>query len=471
MMVLPPRQMALADQRTIAAGTAGAVLMERAGAAVAHTALARFNPRAVLVLAGPGNNGGDGYVAARLLKQSGVEVRVAGLGPAQMGWDGPVEPLDVYVNVNTGLIVDALYGSGLNRPLEAWVARLFERIQSPILAVDVPSGLDGNSGVDMGGAPRADLTVTFAAKKPGHLLLPGRSLCGEVLLADIGVDPRLGVGEGDPLLFELTPSLFGSMLPRPEAGLHKYTRGHLLVAAGPAHRTGAARMAARAGLRAGAGLVTLLGSAEAAMVCAAHETSVMVDIASGGEVAARLADKRATALVIGPGYGVSAGLREAVVAALGVGKPLVLDADALTAFEPDPKRLFALLGGPHVLTPHEGEFKRLFKGLGDGLPKWQRALEAAKLANAVVVLKGADTCIAAPDGQVAINANAPPWLATAGSGDVLAGIIGGLLAQGMPPFEAACAGVYAHGETGHAAGPGLIAEDLPSFLAKSALFR
>jgi hydroxyethylthiazole kinase-like uncharacterized protein yjeF len=311
-------------------------------------------------------------------------------------------------------------------------------------------------------AVRADATVTFFRKKPAHLLLPGRALCGQVELADIGI-PGSVLEAIRPAAYENAPPLWGRALRWPGADDHKYRRGHALVLSGPMTGTGAARLAAGAALRAGAGLVTLGSPPSALAVNAAHLTGVMLCRIGDAEVLAEmLADPRFTALALGPGLGTGAAAGALVEAALTAGQALVLDADALTLFARDPEGAFARLRArdmPAVLTPHEGEFARLFPELGAG-PKPARAGAAAARSGAVVVLKGSDTVIAAPDGRHAINANAPPWLATAGSGDVLTGIVAGLLAQGTPAWEAAAAAVWLHGEAGTAAGPGLIAEDL-----------
>jgi NAD(P)H-hydrate epimerase len=361
-------------------------------------------------------------------------------------------------------VIDALFGTGLTRPLAAEAAAAVEAINGagrPVLAVDLPSGLDSDTGEIRGVAVRARETVTFAARKPAHLLLPGRGLCGLVAVVDIGISPAILAEVAGPL-YENEPALWAGSLPLLSDRDHKYTRGHALVLSGPATRTGAARLAARAALRVGAGLVTLASPRAAILVNAAHLTAVMLRPCDGpDELAAILQDARLNPVALGPGYGVGERTRIMVATAASAGRALVLDADAITSFAGEPDALRdALAGAPAVLTPHAGEFGRL---MGDALlegSKVDRARAAAARLGAVVVLKGADTVIAAPDGRAAINVHASPYLATAGSGDVLTGLAAGLIAQGMAPFEAACAGVWLHGDAGLRLGPGLIAEDL-----------
>ena len=471
-----------ADAAAIAAGTSGLALMRRAGAAVARRAAALAGEGArVLVLCGPGNNGGDGLVAAALLADRGFAVTVALLGPraalrgdaaeAAAGWPGPVADPGRIDPAACDLVIDALFGAGLSRSLDGAALDLVRRVAAsgrPVLAVDVPSGLDGDTGAIRGEAARARETVTFARRKPGHLLLPGRALCGDVHVADIGLDDALIAGLG-PKTFANEPALWRPAFPEPDETGHKYARGHALVLSGPATRTGAARLAARAALRIGAGLVTLAAPPDALAECAAHVTAIMLRrLADADALGALLEDRRYNAVVAGPGLGEEA---EALTrAALAAGRASVLDADALTAFADRAGALGDLVrrsGAPTVLTPHSGEFDRLFAGEAgvlDPASKVERARRAAARVGAVVVLKGADTVVAGPDGRAAINAHATPYLGTAGSGDVLAGMIGGLLAQGMATFEAACAGVWLHGDAGRAHGPGLIAEDLPELL-------
>jgi ADP-dependent NAD(P)H-hydrate dehydratase / NAD(P)H-hydrate epimerase len=475
--LLTTAHMAHADQLTIASGTAGTTLMERAGQAVAYAIMSRWAPRPVVVLSGPGNNGGDGFVVARHLAESGWSVRVALLvakadlqGDAAHHaalWRGTVEPLTPAALQGAALVVDAVVGAGLSRPLAGAAAQTLAAASAqstPIVAVDVPSGVMGDTGANLGAVASA-LTVTFFRKKPGHLLEPGRSLCGEVVVADIGT-PASVWDAVTPNTFENDPSLWADAIPNLQKDGHKYTRGHALVWGGwPT--TGAARLAATAAARMGAGLTTVAVPEVALPVYAAALCSVMVcPVASADDLNRLLGDARITGLLIGPGVGVGADTRERVLAMLKTARPTVLDADALSTFQDDPVTLFNAIVGPCVLTPHEGEFTRLFaalaahdRGHGRG-DKLSRARDAARASGAVVVLKGSDTVIAAPDGQAIINANAPPTLATAGAGDVLSGMVLGLLAQGMKPFPAAAAAVWLHGAAAARFGPGLIAEDL-----------
>ena len=479
--LLTTAEMGRADRMAAEAGTPSFALMEMAGSAVARELLARYDgARRVAVLCGPGNNGGDGFVAARRLRDAGLDVCAWLLGArdalkgdaalAAAAWQGPVAPLSAFDCEGADVIVDALFGAGLTRPLEGAVRRVIEAANAsglPILAVDLPSGIDGDSGAVRGAAMRAHATVTFFRLKPGHLLQPGRAHAGDVVIADIGIGN--GVLETiRPTAFRNAPPLWWRAFRWPEPLGHKYSRGHAVVIGGPRTRTGAARLAARGALRAGAGLVTVACPADALDVYAAQLTAVMVEPWRDlGALRAFLADERLNALCIGPGAGRD-GTADIVTALLALGRPTVLDADALTCFEAEPEALFEALAARHVpavLTPHEGEFRRVFGAEGEpGRDKLRRARRAAERARSIVVLKGSDTVVAAPDGRAAVAANAPPWLATAGSGDVLAGFVLGLMAQGMAPFEAAAAGVWLHGEAARALGPGLISEDLPEAL-------
>ncbi|HEY1878084.1 MAG TPA: NAD(P)H-hydrate dehydratase, partial [Rhizomicrobium sp.] len=428
---------------------------------------------------GPGNNGGDGFVVARLLDEYGFTVRVAHdaepKGDAAImsdKWKGTRVALAPEALDGAKLVVDGLFGAGLSRPLEGASAQVVETLNDlPVVAIDVPSGLSGDTGqilsnvapahADAPGAVvvRAVLTVTFFRKKPGHLLLPGRALCGETVVADIGIPQEAASTQ----LHENTPAMWRYPWPRPEG--HKYSRGHCVVVSGPAHATGAARLAARAGLRVGAGLVSVASPPDAVAINAAHLTAIMVKPFEGAQgLANLLSDKRFNAVALGPGLGVGVETRELVNAAMNTAS-VVLDADAITSFKDEPKALFRQLHERSVLTPHEGEFERLFPGLLDeSLSKVEAARAAAKRAGCVVLLKGGDTVIAEPSGKAAINANAPPTLATAGAGDVLTGLIAGLLAQNMTAFDAACAGAWMHGDAAARFGPGLVAEDLPEML-------
>jgi ADP-dependent NAD(P)H-hydrate dehydratase / NAD(P)H-hydrate epimerase len=489
MEVLTTAEMERADRLSIAAGTPGFALMMSAGQAVAETAMELVEEGPIVVVAGRGNNGGDGFVAAAELAARGREVSVILLcerdslqgdaASAARGWKHPVLPFNPQAIGKPALIIDALFGAGLNRPVKGDPHEMIEAINAngaPMLSVDLPSGINGTSGMVMGTAIRATETVTFFRKKPAHLLMPGRFHCGVVRVADIGIDAHV-LDEIAPRTFENLPHLWHGAFPVPRIDGHKYARGHAIVVSGDLAATGAARMSARGALRAGAGLVTLASPRDALAVNASALTAVMVQaIDTVVEFAELLNDKRLNACVIGPGAGVGERTCDFVLTALSAKRHLVLDADALTSFAGAPDRLFeAIRSEPDpqvVLTPHEGEFPRLFSDISNKHPlrsKLERVRAAAERSGAVVLLKGPDTVVASPDGRAAIAANAPPWLATAGAGDVLAGIIAGLLAQGAPAFEAACIGVWMHGEAGREAGPGLIAEDLSETLP--AVFR
>lgn len=317
----------------------------------------------------------------------------------------------------------------------------------------------GDSGEVMGAIPAA-LTVTFLRKKPGHLLLPGRDLCGEVVVADIG-SPLTLFNEIEPDTFENAPSLWRAALPKAGAAADKRARGHALVYGGYL-MTGSARLAARAAARAGAGLTTVAVAEIALPIYAAALTSIMVwPMVTSEGFGHLLSGSRFSAWLIGPGAGADTATLGRTMAMLADGRPTVIDADAITVFQDDPSMLDRAVGGPCVLTPHEREFRRVFDASGD---KLTRARAAARRCGAVIVLKASDTVIAAPDGRAIINANAPPSLATAGSGDVLGGIILGLMAQGMDAFPAAAAGVWLHGDAAASFGPGLLAEDLSDLL-------
>jgi NAD(P)H-hydrate epimerase len=462
-----------ADRWAIAAGVPGSVLMQHAGEAVARTIMGRYTHRPVTVLCGPGNNGGDGFVAAIALAQAGWPVRLALHGDLQslrgdakehaQRWSGSIEKLAPGVIENSGLVVDAVFGSGLSRRLGSQVADTLgyaARSGTPIIAVDVPSGVAGDSGENLGGATAAACTVTFMRKKPGHVLLPGRDLCGEVMVEDIGI-PAAVLDSVAIDTWENDPKLWLANLPRLQSEGNKYNRGHALISGGYP-MTGAARMAARAAARTGAGLTTVAVPEKAFAVYASALTSIMVHPLSQDEDFARLPpERRFTAFAIGPGAGVDDATRRRTLAMLATGKPVLLDADAISTFAGRTDELFEAIHGPCVITPHGGEFKRIFDAAGDKLARVRRA---ARQSGAVIVLKGSDTVIAAPDGRAVINSNAPATLATAGAGDVLAGIILGLLAQGMDAFPAAAAGVWMHGAAASDFGVGLVSEDLPDLL-------
>lgn len=479
-LIITPAEMGRIDHAAAASGLSSYGLMERAGQAVAAAALRRF-PGAVrfAVLCGPGNNGGDGYVAARALRQAGAQIAVHALGDPTLLKDdaaaafanfaGDAAPLADYAPRAGDVVIDALFGAGLSRDLPDEVLKIIHAVRQnvlPVLAIDLPSGIDGRTGQVRGAAFEAVASVTFMCRKPGHLLLPGKTLAGGVEVFDIGIPRRILAGHAGHMRVN-TPAVWRVALPPQTGATHKYMRGHLAVFSGPAAATGAARLSAMAGLRAGAGLVTLLSPAQALSINAAHLTGIMlkpVDIA--GDLAVVLKDERLKTFVLGPGFGDADRAKRYVRLLAEGGRHLVLDADGISAFRDEPDTLFSLFSGGNprlVLTPHDGEFARLFPDLAAdaALSKIERAQKAAARSNGVVILKGADTVIAAPDGRVLVNENAPPWLATAGSGDVLAGIAGAHLTLGMPAFEAAAAAVWRHGEAGRIAGEGLTAEDLP----------
>jgi NAD(P)H-hydrate epimerase len=466
-----------ADKFAAAHGVPTLTLMENAGRAVADAIEARWAPLTVAVLCGPGNNGGDGFVVARLLRERGWDVRLAMLGrrdalkgdaAAMAGrWSGDDEPPSSTMFDDVTLIVDALFGAGLSRPLDGAAAELAATLNKspiPVVAVDVPSGIQGDTGKALGDVCiHADLTVTFFRKKSAHVLMPGREFCGEIVVADIGI-PVAVLDQIKPALSENGPALWNYPWPNPLG--QKYGRGHCVVVSGAAHQTGAARLAARAALRTGAGLVSVASPPDALAVNAASLTAIMVKPFSGsGGLSELLSDERLNAVIIGPGVGVGGATKELVRAVLQTKAAAVLDADALTSFKDNPKDLFQQLREPCVLTPHEGEFERIFPGL---LKKSASRIEAARAAavaaQCTVLLKGPDTVIAAPDGRAIVNSHAPATLATAGSGDVLAGLIGGLMAQHIDSYKAAAMAVWLHGDAAFRFGPGLIAEDLPEML-------
>lgn len=481
--LLTPDEMYQADRLTIEAGTPGIELMDNAGAACARVIMEVCEAGPVCVIAGPGNNGGDGFVIARLLAEAGWPVKLMLAGDvtslkgdaalAAKAWSGDVLPISLEHLDDASVIVDALFGAGLARDIDGELVKLVEAVNAAPatrIAIDVPSGIDGRTGQVKGVAVEADHTITFFRAKPGHWLMPGREKSGRTHVESIGIDETV-LGVIKPKVRLNLPDTFARFLPAPGAASHKYTRGAAIMVSGGPWNTGAARLAAISALRAGAGLVTV-ASPEAAMpINAAHLTAVMLKQAdTAGELAGILADPRITACGIGPAAGVGQETRDKVLAVLAAGCAAVLDADALTSFAGQPQTLFDAVTAqerPVVLTPHEGEFSRLFNAQGvESDSKVERAAAAAERSGAVMILKGPDTVIAAPDGRVAINANAAATLATAGSGDVLAGICLGLLAQGVPAFEAACAAVWLHGEAANLFdGPGLIAEDLPDLIA------
>ena len=465
--LLSVAEMRQADKLTAAAGLSTYELMERAGRAVADAIVSRFAPCPTLVICGPGNNGGDGLVAARLLAAGRWPVRVGLLGKAKKlqgdaaqaaaHWSGPLEELTPDMLDGQELVIDALFGAGLNRPLDGVakdVADAINQRQLEVVAVDVPSGINGDTGTVMGTAIKAQTTVTFFRKKPAHLLLPGRAYCGETQLAQIGIEDDVLISL-KPKLWQNEPGLWLKRYPRPQPEQHKYDRGHVLVIGG--EMTGAGRLAAHGAQRIGAGLVTVACLAKVAAIYASSSPSLIVHgFNDPVEIEAILQKRKVSCVLIGPGAGADQNLIIALHSILEQAIPAVFDADALTMLGQKPD-LRSRLKPYHVLTPHDGEYKRLFAFEGSRI---ERARLAAKDSSATVILKGSDTVVADHRGRASINGNAPPWLATAGAGDTLAGFTAGLLAQGMDPFDAASMAVWVHGESARLFGPGLIADDL-----------
>jgi len=473
-------EMARADAAAMAAGAHGTELMEAAGRAVAQAIVERYRPQAVVVLCGPGNNGGDGFVVARLLKSAGWPVRVTLLGSstalqddaawASGLWKGPVGELASTSLAGRPLVVDALFGAGLNRNVDGVAAELIDRINQdglPVVAIDIPSGLHGDTGQVMGTAMTAAMTVTFFRAKLGHYSAEGLRRCGALRIADIGV-PRAVLETIRPQAWRNDRTLWSHLLRRDVVDDHKYARGHVTILGGST-TTGAARLAALACRRIGAGLATIAAPHEAITVYLAGEPGNLVVQADDFEAFARLlVDGRRNTVLIGPGSGVNERTRGSVLAALKARRAVLLDADGITAFADRPMALFEAIAGPVLMTPHEGEFRRLFPDLARDPSKVERARQAARRSGATVLLKGPGTVIAAPDGRVVLNGHAPPSLATAGSGDVLAGMAAGLLAQGLSPLAAGAAAAWLHGECAYRFHrPGLIAEDLPAAIPEA----
>ena len=479
-VLLTSAEMAKADAYSIAHGVPGIDLMEAAGRAVAVTVMQFYARHDVVVLCGPGNNGGDGFVAARHLQEAGWPVRLVLIGDrtalkgdaarAADAWKGKVETWSDGLLAGRPLVVDALFGAGLSRPIEGQAAVAIDRINAgdpPVIAVDVPSGLHGDTGEVMGRALRAVRTVTFFRAKPGHYSVEGLRRCGDLQVIDIGIPPA-AIAEVKPRAWLNAPILWRHVLRRDDVADHKYARGHLTILGGSL-ATGAARLAAVAGRRAGAGLTTIAAMQSTIPALQAAEPGNLIVESDDGTMFERLlADERRNAVLIGPGSGVNERTKDAVLAALSRRRSILLDADAISVFAAEPNRLFGAIDGPTLLTPHEGEFRRLFPGIDGKGGKLERVRRAAALSGATIMLKGPDTVVATPDGRAVINVHASPALATAGSGDVLAGIAGGLLAQGATPLAAASAAAWIHGECARRFGrPGLIAEDLPSLIPET----
>lgn len=465
------------DKQTMDEGVSGEALMETAGAKCVQEIEKNFEKAKTLVMAGTGNNGGDGFVIARILQEKGWDVSLGLFGQLEKlkgeakiaadKYEGKVKNLYDLDPGEFDLVVDSIFGTGLVRNIEGELAGYFKKVEMPVFAVDMPSGVCSDTGELKGCALKVETTVTFQRKKLGQVLMPGREYCGKVIVHDIGLSEEVIQKMGIDI-FENEPSLWLERFPWPERGDNKYSKGHAVIVGGGVEATGAARLSAasaEASLRAGAGLVTVVCDSESLKIYAQSLTAVMTKVVDEIEGFKEiLADERKNAVLIGPGAGVNEKTKEMVLAPLEAGKDVVLDADSLTVFKDNPQELFEAIKRSKVqvvMTPHEGEFKRLFDFDGE---KTERVRKASELSGSVVLLKGADTVIAELDGKVAINDNAPPTLATAGSGDVLAGIIVGLIAQGMNGFDAACAGAWIHGEAANKFGPGLIAEDLPDLI-------
>ncbi|MDB5396081.1 MAG: uncharacterized protein JWM91_3587 [Rhodospirillales bacterium] len=463
------------DQAAIAAGTPEIDLMERAGAATVAAIRARWQPVSTLVLAGPGNNGGDGYVVARLLVEAGWQVRIAGAcarerlsGAARIAadrWQGAMRAIDPDILDGAELVVDALFGTGLRRPLDGALRATVEALNArpvPVVAVDIASGIDSDTGAILGAAVKANLTVTFFRRKPGHFLLPGRLNAGDIVVSTLDVSDAVYAAI-PASLFANTPDLWIADFPWPTQDSHKYTRGHAILLGGTA-MTGAARLAAHAAQRIGAGLVTIAADPSVVQLYAAWRADLLVTaLPSGDSFRDLLADRRLNAVLLGPGSGSDARLEAAIAAALDAEVGLVLDADCFRILAERANGLLERLNGHVVMTPHEGEFARLF---GKPAPRLPAALKAAREICATLVLKGSDTIIAGADGKAVINTGAPPDLATAGSGDVLAGLIVGLVANRLHPMLAATIACWVHGEAASLFGPGLLAGDLADLVPR-----
>ncbi len=467
-----------ADRLTINAGIDSYSLMQNAGRAVAEEITEYLDNRKALVLCGPGNNGGDGFVIARILSESGWRVRLAcfktisELGEdalrAAHEWKGEILPFDNIEIDENEVIVDAVFGTGFRGTLPAPAANLFSRLRKArpvVIAVDIPSGVNGNTGQADENTLNASMTVTFFRKKLGQVLMPGMAYCGPIAVHDIGIQTSV-LTETGVAAYENHPMLWRNKVRRKSYFDNKYTLGHLIVLGGP-DMTGAALLAAHSAMRIRTGICTIVGPGNTADVYRSYLPGLIFEsYETLDSFSSHLQDDRRNAAILGPGAGRKdkEGLRKAVLDCLAMGenKSLVLDADALNVFQGQREEFFELLHKKCVLTPHEGEFERLFDDL-EGI-KPIRAIEAAALCGAVIVFKGADTIIATPDGKCIVNTNGPPLLATAGSGDVLAGMIAGLMAQGVPAFEASCASAWIQGEAAYSFGPGLIASDLPDLI-------
>ncbi len=462
--LLSVEEMYSADRMTMEGGLPGIQLMEAAGSAIAREIRTRWTPRKTVILCGPGNNGGDGFVVARLLHQRGWFVRILLLGDRDKlkgdaktnsdQWPFDCLPLAPDGLHGAELIVDGVFGAGLARDVDGIVAKTLtsaSQMNVPIVAVDVPSGVHGDTGAILGTTLPADITVTFARGKTGHYLYPAKAACGELIIADIGIP--------DSVIDEIKPSTSRNepeaLFPWPKKDGHKYNKGHGVIIGG-SEMTGASRLAATCARRVGAGLVTIAAQGTAYMIYRQTEPGNLV---SNKPLSDILNDPRKNAVLAGPGLGLGEGRKAMVRSLLSTEKNLILDADALTMLaEFDwPKR-----SADTLLTPHDGEFSRLFPDISGS--RLQKAKKAAKRSGCTVLLKGADTVIATPDGRAAINDTGSPWLATAGSGDSLSGICLGLMCQGLNGYDAARLGTWLHGKAAEVFDVGLISEDIADFL-------
>lgn len=471
--VLTNSQMAEADKLTIEGGFDGYDLMCNAGESFVDTIVQSMVFDHCFILCGPGNNGGDGFVIGKLLRDKGCMVTLASVIPvdqfngdaakAASEWGEDVVLFkDVTGIAEHALVIDAVFGTGFSRKLDDEVVRVFDLVREgghAVVAVDIPSGIDGNSGQADPHTLEADMTITFFRKKLGHVLMPGMALCGDVNIRDIGIADEV-IKETGLSVHENEPQLWQTRIPFPALDQHKYHRGHAVVLGGE-NLTGAARLSSEAAMRCGVGLCTVVTSVDAAPVYRAGAAHVMVEsFDKRKEFADHIQDERRNSIIMGPGAGLEdkKELQEIILAALATKKAIVLDADALSCFEGEADILCKALHEKAVLTPHEGEFYKLFGDL-DG-DKVKRAREATQKTGAVILLKGPDTVIAAPDHVPVVNNHASPYLATGGSGDVLSGMIGGFLAQGVNPFDAACIASWMHGEASLQLGAGMVSSDL-----------
>tara|TARA_B100001105_G_scaffold252249_1_gene243430 strand:+ start:1905 stop:3404 length:1500 start_codon:yes stop_codon:yes gene_type:complete len=480
--VLTSEQMYRADFLASKNGISSYQLMRNAGKRIAREIIKKHQKGRVLILCGRGNNGGDGFVVARLLSARGWPVQVGILKSlkkmkddalrASEEWEGVTFELSLpqlKKRINgCSVVVDALFGIGLNRPVKENIKGLINAINKseiPCVSIDIPSGIDADSGKILGTAIKANETISFFRPKLGHILFPGREYSGNLIISDIGI-PDSVIQKIKPTIFLNSPKLWNKKFPWPSYQDHKYSRGHALVMGGE-EMTGAARLAARACLRIGSGLVTIAANKSSSKIYKMEMPEILsVTVDSLHDLKKIISDKRKNVFLVGPGIGVSRLSSKKVLLLLSKKRPCVLDADAISAFKDSPKKLFKSVFPRCVLTPHEGEFARLFPKIAKrkNINKVAKCVLAAFDANGVVLLKGSDTVISRPDGLSVVNCNAPPTLATAGSGDVLAGIITGLIAQGMNSFDASVSGAWIHGEAAKLFGPGLVADDLPNLI-------